>query len=279
MNRNHRIRLAEQTLELLERGNYQNRMGATVDLKTLMQPALAGTTFHEAPLTTPVAERGTVSTAIEVTAESTVEAIVRLHRTGAGHLAAMNFASAKNPGGGFLGGAQAQEESLARSSGLYPCLLRQPQFYERHRNSRCLLYQHLAIFSPGVPFFVDDNGELLDEPALASVITSPAPNAGALANNEPAKLPMVPETLRRRAEFVLQLAATMKVDTLILGAWGCGVFRNDPAVVADAFAELLGSRGSFVASFSRVVFAIYDRTPRQDVFKAFNGLFAGHAKP
>ncbi len=270
MNRNHRIRLAEQTLELLERGNYQTRTGATVDLNSMMQPALAGTTFHETPMSGSTLVRVGGSTGIEVTTESTVEAIVRLHRVGSGHLAALNFASAKNPGGGFLGGAQAQEESLARSSGLYPCLLRQPQFYERHRNSRCLLYQHTAIFSPGVPFFVDDNGELLDEPAIASVITSPAPNAGALANNEPAKLPLVPETLRRRAEFVLQLAVAKQVDTLILGAWGCGVFRNDPSLVADAFARLLLGNGSFATAFTKVVFAIFDKSPNSAVLKAFN---------
>jgi uncharacterized protein (TIGR02452 family) len=240
-----------------------------------MEPALAGTSFHEAMsgVSTQICRKQPAT--IEVSAESTVEAIVRLHREGSGHLAALNFASARNPGGGFLGGAQAQEESLTRSSGLYPCLLRQPQFYERHRSSQCLLYQDLAIFSPGVPFFVNDDGGFLDEPALASVITSPAPNTGALANNDPAKLPLASQTLRRRAEFVLRLAAAKNVDTLILGAWGCGVFRNDPAVVAEAFAKLLLDSGPFATSFARVVFAIYDRSPTAVVLKEFSSRLGG----
>ncbi len=272
MNRNfHNRQTAEQTIKYLRQGSYQSPSGRAVDLKQWMTPALAGTVFHHSA--TVPAHRPAVGAhccAIEVTAESTVEAILRLNGEHPRHLTALNFASAKNPGGGFLGGAQAQEESLARSSGLYPCLLTQPEFYERHRHNRCLLYQDLAIFSPGVPFFVDDDGRLLEAPATASVITCPAPNAGALATNEPAKLPLVPETLRRRAEFVLRVAAQHQVSTLILGAWGCGVFRNEPALVADAFARLLLPPGGFAGAFDRVVFAIYDRSPGGSVCQAFS---------
>ena len=71
--------------------------------------------------------------AITLARETTLQALARLANTGGGHLACLNFASAKNPGGGFLGGAQAQEESLARSSALYPCLLEQRDHYERNR--------------------------------------------------------------------------------------------------------------------------------------------------
>jgi uncharacterized protein (TIGR02452 family) len=55
---------------------------------------------------------------------------------------------------------------------------------------------------------------------------------------------------------------------LVLGAWGCGVFRNDPAFVADVFARLLASP-SFAGAFDRVVFAIYDRTAGQKTLRAF----------
>lgn len=266
--RNSRTRLAERTLEQLQRGAYVNRHGTRIDLDASMKPALTGTRFHESPVDAVAATQRSTPLSIEVTAESTVEAVIRLSAADPGHLAILNFASAKNPGGGFLGGAQAQEESLARSSGLYPCLLRQPAFYERHRQNRCLLYQDLAIFSPGVPFFVDDDGELLDRPVIASVITCPAPNAGALATNDPAELPRVPSTLLRRAEFVLRLAAAHRVDTLVLGAWGCGVFRNDPALVADTFARLL-LNGPYASQFARVVFAIFDRSPAKAVFNSF----------
>lgn len=268
MNRDLRVNMASATLDVLKRGFYRNSQGAEVAIESLMAVATEGTTLHEYHGSTQRPGNRVKAGLIEVTRESTVKAIIRLAASGNGHLSALNFASAKNPGGGFLGGAQAQEESLARSSGLYHCLLKQPEFYERHRGSRCLLYQDLAIFSPKVPFFFTDEGQPLNAPAVASIITCAAPNAGALADNQPAKLPLAPETFRRRAEFVLQLAVEKDVDTLILGAWGCGVFRNDPAMVAECFASLLKS-GPFANAFDRVIFSIYDRSKSGAVANAF----------
>jgi uncharacterized protein (TIGR02452 family) len=187
---------------------------------------------------------------VAVTGESTIAALERLAPLG-GHLGCLNFASAKNPGGGFLGGAQAQEEALARSSGLYPCLLAQPAYYERNRASHTPLYLDLAIVSPHVPFFRDDDGRWLDAPVYATVITCPAPNAGAArkrADYDPSKLDA---TLRARARFVIDLAVHHRIDHLVLGAWGAGVFRNDPAKVARAFRDALAADG-----FISVVFAL-----------------------
>jgi uncharacterized protein (TIGR02452 family) len=56
---------------------------------------------------------------------------------------------------------------------------------------------------------------------------------------------------------------------VVLGAWGCGVFRNDPAQVADAFRTLLGPGGRFARSFEHVVFGVLDRTPGRVVREAF----------
>ncbi len=84
----------------------------------------------------------------------------------------LNFASAKNPGGGFLGGSQAQEESLARSIALYASLQSEFQFYEEHREMVILLYSHSMIFSPNCPVFRDDQGVLLSKPMLASLLVA-----------------------------------------------------------------------------------------------------------
>jgi len=96
------------------------------------------------------------ATRIEVTNEASLAAARRL----GGPVGCLNFASAKNPGGGFRGGAEAQEEILARSSGLYRCLLEAPGFYAFHRSQRDLLYSDHAIFSPAVPVFRDEQGAL-----------------------------------------------------------------------------------------------------------------------
>jgi len=211
-------------------------------------------------------------TYIEVRNETTFEALRRLV-DGIGHVACLNFASAKNPGGGFLSGAQAQEEALARSSALYPCLLRAPDYYERNRANHSAIYLDLLIFSPLVPFFRDDSGALLETPILASVISAPAPNAGALSESEPGNMVLLEPALRRRAELVLQTAQGHEVDKLVLGAWGCGVFRNDPRMVARIFSELLSLPGFFDRAFAEVVFAVFDRAEPQATYKAFVEVF------
>lgn len=273
MARNERAKLAEDTLRIIEQGEYLAPSGRMVTVRELIAQAKAGTRFYDASIVDSTPIRRGASTRISVTPETTCEAIARLEAAGTGHLGALNFASAKNPGGGFLGGAQAQEEALARSSALYPCLLTQPTYYERNRANRSALYLDLAIFSPGVPFFRADDGQLLDRPVCASIITAPAPNAGAVAQNQPADLPLVAPTLRRRAEMVLAVAATENIERLILGAWGCGVFRNDPALVARTFGELLLEGGRFAGVFSEVVFAIFDRSPNAAVLRAFQAIF------
>lgn len=274
MSRNDRASLAEDTLRLIDEGRYVAPGGCEVGLLDVVTKAKAGTRLYELEIVERVALPAVrCDTAIRVTPETTCEAIIRMAQENSLHLCALNFASAKNPGGGFLGGAQAQEEALARSSALYPCLLTQPDYYARNRAHRSALYLDLAIFAPGVPFFRDDAGKLIERPACASVITAPAPNAGAVRRNHPSDLPAVEPTLRRRAELVLAIAAAEKVERLILGAWGCGVFRNDPSMVADTFHQLLLNHGRFEGVFREVVFAIFDRTHEQHVLAAFKTRF------
>jgi len=171
-----KVMIAKTSLAACEAGFYNNAHGARVALAGALASAKAGTVMHvPGPLETRVPRLMTIT----VTGETTIDALVRLSPKG-GHLGCLNFASAKNPGGGFLAGAQAQEESLARASGLYPCQTSVPEFYEANRAHRSPIYRDAALFSPHVPFFRDDDGGWLDAAVLASVITCPAPNASAL---------------------------------------------------------------------------------------------------
>jgi len=107
-----------------------------------------------------------------------------------------------------------------------------------------------------VPFFrVDSKAPLLDTPFLASVITAPAPNAGALRRSQPDAAHELPSTFLRRWTNVLAVARDNQQTTLILGAWGCGAFRNDPTLVARTARQALSSP-RFSGVFSHVVFAI-----------------------
>jgi uncharacterized protein (TIGR02452 family) len=262
-----RITVAEQTLAAVEAGRYVNAQHQIVEIDRAAASAADGTVLHE-PGEPPRVEARATPTVIEVTGESTLEALIRLHARPGGHLACLNFASAKNPGGGFLGGAQAQEESLARSSALYPCLLRQPAHYARNRAHGSAHYLDLAIYSPRVPFFRDDDGRWLDRPVLASVVTCAAPNASALRQQGKFDAAAVEVTLRRRAALVLAVALHHRVERFVLGAWGAGVFGNDPAMVADAFGALL--EGPFAGAFAEVAFAIHGGPgrPNHDAFAA-----------
>lgn len=199
------------------------------------------------------------ATPAEVTAETSLAAARRLAADGAARVGVLNFSSARNPGGGYVNGARAQEEELCRASALYPALLRAPEFYAAHRADRSPFYTHRVIHSPAVPVFRDDAGALLAEPYAVDFLTSAAPNAGVIAQRTPADTDRIPAALTERARRVLEVAALAEVTALVLGAWGCGVFRNDPAQVAAAFRTHLEPGGRFAGRFPRLVFAVWDR--------------------
>ncbi|MFI8306568.1 TIGR02452 family protein [Streptomyces sp. NPDC085927] len=218
-----------------------------------------------------------VGARIEVTGESSLEAARRLTGEGDGtHSvpAVLNFASARNPGGGYLNGAQAQEEALCRASALYVCLLRAAEFYDHHRTHRDPFYTDRVIHSPAVPVFRDDRGRFLDEPFPVGFLTSAAPNAGVILRTAPERAAELPRALAVRAERVLETAVAHGYRRLVLGAWGCGVFRNDPTQVAAAFRALLEPGGRFAGAFEHVVFGILDRTRGSGVRTAFERTFA-----
>lgn len=252
--------IARQTVEIAEAGFYTHPVTGVQRLAPLGETQLY---VPDVPIAL-TGERN-ADPRVEVTHESTLKAAAR-----AGDQAVcLNFASAKNPGGGFLGGAKAQEESLARASSLYLSLLEVPEFYAFHRAQRDLRYSDRVIYSQGISVFRDDKGALLEEPYVTSFLTSAAPNLGAILRNTREHADSVPEVLHRRAIRVLEVAAAHGHRTVVLGAWGCGVFRNDPAVVAEAFREALKE----VDRFDHVIFAIYDHLSGTPVYQAFADAF------
>lgn len=265
--------IAKSTLAIIDDGGYLAPSGARRELRAAIDAAVAGARLYTpADLEALVARPGPGggAPALEVTAETTCAAARRLAATGP--VCALNFASAKNPGGGFLGGAKAQEEDVARCSALYPTLLAQPAYYERNRATASMLYTDHLIYSPAVPFFRDDRLELLEEPYLCGVITSPAPNAGEALRRDAEAGPAIHATLVRRAAMVLAAAEAEGARRLVLGAWGCGVFRNDATDVAEIFGAHLASP-RFAGAFDHVTFAIYDRSPTQATMNAFRARF------
>lgn len=268
--------MARETQQIVARGGYHAPSGIWRDLSGEIAAARDATRLYgPEPIPVPGLPPA-AATVVTVTAESTTAAVLRLAAEDGGPVAALVFASARNPGGGYLNGAQAQEEAVCRATALYDCLLRAPAYYAHHREHRDALYSDRVILSPGVPVLRDDRGALLETPRTAGFLTSPAPNAGVLRRTDPARAAAeVAPALARRAERVMECAAAHGVRRLVLGAWGCGVFQNDPAEVADAFRRLLTAPDArFARTFDSVVLAVLDRTRAAATRAAFEAAFA-----
>jgi uncharacterized protein (TIGR02452 family) len=253
--------IAAETVAIVQAGGYRAPSGGWADIAAAVAVAVSGTRLHLPDDPLPADAPSNPAPLVEVTNESTLAAARRI----GGDVTVLVFASARNPGGGFLSGARAQEEDIARASALHACLGAAPAFYEHHRAEKDLRYSDRVIYSPSVPVFRDDSGELLDQPYQIGMITAAAPNLGAVLSNQPHLAASVPQVVHGRAVRVLEVAAAHGQRRLVLGAWGCGVFGNDPVVVADAFAAGLRR----VDKFDHVVFAVLDRSPGTPTYGAF----------
>lgn len=271
MNKNERTEIANKTLEIIQNGFYDYK-GKKIPVEKELEESIKNT-FTIAPndwdaiLKTPIENK--FETEIITKNCSTIEAIIQEEN---GKIGVLNFASAKNPGGGFLGGASAQEESLARSSSLYETQIKDKTMYDFNRNQSSFLYSEYMIYSPNVLFWNDDNGDYFEKPFVVDVITAPAPNKGAmLQHNRKDEIAKTEEVFKKRMDKVLAIAAKQNIETLILGAWGCGVFRNEPKDVAQMFKEIIAEK--YAGVFKKIVFAIFSASDKKPNLKIFEDAF------
>jgi uncharacterized protein (TIGR02452 family) len=270
MDKQARAALAQETVRIAQAGTYQTG-GVAVNIADAVACTNTNTLFISQTESNRIErnftpKRGNPS--VELRNESTLAAILRLgvqNET----VGVLNFASAKNPGGGFLNGALAQEESLAAASALYLSQLECPVYYETNRTCKSMAYTDCAIWSPDTVFFRDDSGNLLKTPVKASVLTLPAVNYGQALNHGENAAKMK-AAMKRRMKIALADFAEMCRGRLILGAYGCGVFGNDPNDVATWWSELLTEYGGY---FSSVAFSVFDRSPKRETLKAFERKF------
>lgn len=164
----------------------------------------------------------------------------------------LNFANSVSQGGGVRIGALAQEEDLCRTSTLYQSLISEEAylFYSYNRkNNLGAIGSDTAVYSPNVYIIKDENYQDID-PVKVSVLTMASPVREAVTN--------ATEILNRRIYKLLCLAENLGYNTLILGAWGCGAFGNDPEDVADIFKKNLRKFNYF----EHVMFAVKVVTKR-----------------
>ena len=245
-------------------GRYVTRAGQEVVWRDAVQAACTAKRTVAPDATLPRAERSAFTeTSVQVTNETTLGASRRLVARGLRPLA-LNFANGVHPGGGFLGGARAQEEVLCRSSALHQTLI-DDAMYREHRKRPQPDSTEWAIYSPDVPVFRMDDGVELTHPWLLSFITCAAPYAPVIGQ------PQAGDLLQKRIHRVLAIARAFGHATLVLGAWGCGAFKNDPYRTATDFRQAL--ENNFGGAFSDIVFAITDWSPDRKFLGPFRDVF------
>lgn len=204
------------------------------------------------------------------------------------HVAVHNFASATNPGGGVVNGAGAQEECLCRCSNLYFCLNTPDMwgmFYTPHRAAHDPIHNDDIIYTPDIVVFKTDTDrpELMerDDWYIVDVITCAAPNLRETPSNRynsgdgtravtlsDRELQVIHEKRLRR---ILDSAVINHADTVILGAFGCGAFCNEPQVVATAAANVVRN---YMYAFKNIEFAVYCRSSDDSNYRVFNSVLS-----
>ncbi len=265
-------RQGREAVTIVAEGSYVAPSGARVDVRSAVARAVSATYDYrpEEAVAAPPSP-GSKATRVRVV-NGTSLASARAMAGGGVTPLVLNFASAKNPGGGFLNGARAQEESLARCSALYASL-ETSGMYAHHRARSDAMYTDWMIHSPAVPVFRDDeSAALLEEPYLCAFLTTPAPNAGVVLQRDPSRRDEVNRVMTARVSRALAICAAQGHRHLVLGAWGCGVFANDPTVVATAFGAELD--GAYAGVFDEVVFAVLDWSEERRFIRPFADRFA-----
>lgn len=215
---------------------------------------------------------------IEVVNETTLHAAIRLAKdlnVPQDEIVVLNFASARNPGGGFDKGANAQEESIARQSSLIVSIAQESvsEMYNYNKKEKSLLYSDYMIYTPSAVIFRDDEEKYLNEPFLTNVITCPAANLKEYQGS--VNMDEVHRVMLQRCRKIIQVAILNDNTSIVLGAFGCGVFKNSPADVANYFRTILIDE-HYIDFFDEVVFAIINGPNAH--FTTFQNIFNGEVE-
>lgn len=193
-----------------------------------------------------------------------------INSTNEGFVGVLNFASSTNPGGGVTKGSTAQEECLCRCSNLYLTLYQEKcirEYYNVNKKYMSNLGSDAIIYSRNVYVFKDKDYNMLPvkDRFYVDVLTCAAPNLRENPRNQynsdasEEKLTLTDEELYnihvKRARNILNVAVKNEDDYLILGAFGCGAFRNNPEIVAKAYKDVLQD---YMYCFKVIDFAIID---------------------
>jgi uncharacterized protein (TIGR02452 family) len=262
-------KMGEETVEILKKGFYQLPDGRIIDIRKVVLKSVEGTVTYSPDKPLPISVKGGHDLTI-VIANATSLSIANQLITEGYSPAVLNMASATSPGGGFLSGARAQEEYLARSTSLYACLAGNPM-YDRQDFYTNPFYDDYVVYSPNVVVFRDDDGNLIDNPYMCSILTTPAVQAHGVRQYMPNRDGEIEMIMWNRILKLLAVASRYNHTALVLGAWGCGAFGNDGHTIARLFRTALTE--NFKGRFERIIFAIADWSPELRFISPFVEVF------
>ncbi|KAK5996646.1 hypothetical protein PT974_01984 [Cladobotryum mycophilum] len=227
-------------------------------------------------------------TTIRIVNEDTFNAAIELESTkgpGSGRVAVLNMASDIVAGGGWLKGAMAQEEALCYRSSLYLSLHRR---YYPFRRSQAVYSPEVVIIrsdmSSGHDLLVPDvKPEDLPVVGVLSVAALRTPATRTITTNTPDGEvvkqevfadPEARELTKGKMRLCLRMAAHNDHGLLVLGALGCGAFRNPKEDVAACWLEVLREAEFQGGWWEEVWFAVYDRQ-NEGNFELFDEVLGG----
>ena len=216
---------------------------------------------HHALTTPPTRDNNLPSTTIRVIDGDTYTVAQQLlldDPSRQGKLSVLNMASDRHPGGGCRTGALAQEETLCYRSTLYHSLEKE-DYYP--------LAPYAGIYSPGVvvyrqemrygfaPFEDQNDWFVLGVITIAGLRRPQLARPQGPDGEEELATPPLRNMLHNKIRQILRIAVREGQEYLVLGALGCGAFRNPPGAVARAFKTVL-EEPEWKGLFGGIVFAV-----------------------
>lgn len=262
---------AKSCLDACVKGFYINGEGKEINLNAMLNNCLALTKAYAPDYQfADVIPVGPEECKLEIRNETVVDAIYRLVVTeGRKNVCALNAANAFYPGGGFRTEARANEETLCRSSALYYSLIQKPEYYDYNTMKNSKAASNYIIYSQDCPVWKTGNYKVLNEPFLVSFVSSsPVDRWGSTDTDNDKFNEMNDERIRS----VLLCAIENGVKNLVLCAYGCGAYRNDPKIIAGTFKKYLIDQ-NLKSHFEYITFSI---TGLSRNIEAFQNAFGIH---
>jgi uncharacterized protein (TIGR02452 family) len=261
MDKEERIKIYRQTMDILKKNEYVAPSGKHISFEGLNKPLLE-TKFYSTKVKNDYDSLQKYNTIIEVVDMDCLYNAKLLIDEGL-HPAVLNMASFSTPGGGVEKGSAAQEESIFRRSNIALSLYQFHSIGEnyglRQREERYPLdYNYGGIYTPGVTVFrksEKDNCELLEAPFIVDVVSVSAVKKPALIDGKIA--PWVCDVIMNKIRQILDIAIANGNDSVVLGAFGCGAYGTPPKEMAELFKKVL-SNDRYKSAFKLVSFAIID---------------------